>query len=155
MVTIVISGTPGTGKSELAKTLAKRRGWYRLDLSGHYGEISAGYDDKKQCYIVDIQKIKRIVAKIVKQHPHIIIDSHLAHLLPRKMVDVCIVVLCSDLGKLKRRLEKRNYSTKKVRENLDAEIFQVCLQEAREKKHKVITVDAAQRIDVPALMKKI
>ena len=44
------------------------------------------------------------------------------------------------LPALKKRLEARKYSEQKVRENLDAEIFDVCQQEALENGHKPIVV---------------
>ena len=70
----------------------------------------------------------------------IVIDSHLSHHLPKKLVSQCIVMRCS-LKTLVRRLQKKGYSKRKIRENLEAEIFEVCLQEARERGHaiKVIT----------------
>src|SRR3989344_3875530 len=126
---IAISGTPGTGKSTLAKILAKRLKFYRLDLSQYYSEIAVKYDTKKQCYIVDIQKVERLIKEKAKQYPNIIIDSHIAHLLPIKIVDICIVLVCPDLKKLKKRLERRKYSVTKIKENLEAEIFQVCLMD--------------------------
>lgn len=60
------------------------------------------------------------------------------------MVDMCIVLTCSDLKVLQQRLKKRKYSPQKIRENLDAEIFQVCLVEARERGQKVVVVDTAR-----------
>ena len=64
--------------------------------------------------------------KIKKTKNDIIIDSHLSHYLPRKYVDLCIVTKC-DIKVLKNRLKNKKYSKSKVRENLDAEIFDICL----------------------------
>lgn len=83
--------------------------------------------------------------KRLKESRGLVIDSHISHLLPKQMVDVCIVMICPDLKKLKRRLQQRGYSPKKVRENLDAEIFQVCLNEAKEGGHRVIVVEDGKR----------
>ena len=47
--------------------------------------------------------------------------------------------------KLEKRLQERKYSKKKIRENLDAEIYQICLNEAKEKKHKLIVFDTSKR----------
>ncbi|NQV91378.1 AAA family ATPase, partial [Candidatus Woesearchaeota archaeon] len=47
---IVISGTPGTGKTTWAKILAKKLKYARLDLHDHYKEISTGYNRRKQAY---------------------------------------------------------------------------------------------------------
>ena len=47
---------------------------------------------------------------------------------------------------IKKRLVKRKYSKEKIRENLDAEILDVCLVEALENKHKVKVVDTTNGI---------
>ena len=90
-----------------------------------------------------------------KSKDNLIIDSHIAHLLPTKMVDLCIVLTCSNLKKLEKRLVDRKYSTKKVRENLDAEIFQVCLLESREMGHKVIIVDTSTKYVLKPILNEI
>lgn len=141
MKVVVISGTPGVGKSVLAKGLV-RLGFVRLDVSKHYDEISIGYDKVKKCYDVDLKKFERLVKRL-NTSEKLVIDSHVAHLLPKKLVDLCIVLVCSDLKELEKRLVKRKYSKEKIKENLDAEIFQVCVVEAKEKGHKVVVVDVA------------
>ena len=72
-----------------------------------------------------------------------ILDSHLSHYLDKKYADLCVVVKC-DIAILKKRLEKRGYNKKKIRENLDAEIFYVCLVEAIELGHRVVVVDTSK-----------
>jgi adenylate kinase len=151
---IVITGTPGVGKTTLAKYVAKRLQYSRFDLHKFYPEISTGYDKKKKCYTVDVKKLEKIV-KREKSKSNLVIDSHIVHLLPKRLVNVCIVVVCSNLKKLQKRLKKRGYGKAKVRENLDAEIFQVCLQEAREQGHKVIVVDSGKMFRKRKLVKRL
>ena len=148
-VLIIISGSPGTGKSTLARSLAKKQGFERLNLHNYYRQISKGYDQKKQSHIIDYKKFEKLVREKKKQAAKgLIIDSHISHLLPKKKVDLCIVLTCSDLKTLEARLKKRKYSLKKIRENLDAEIFQVCLAEAEERKHKVLVFDTSKKINL-------
>ena len=149
---IIITGTPGTGKSTLAKALAKKYKLFRLDLHQHYRKVSLSYDPQKKCYDIDVNKLKKLVQKTIQEHPEgVIFDSHIAHLLPTKMIKVCIVLTCSNLKELQRRLKRRKYSKAKIKENLEAEIFQVCLEEAEEKGHKLIIVDAARHFSLPRI----
>ncbi|MEK6939022.1 MAG: AAA family ATPase [Nanoarchaeota archaeon] len=148
MKVIAITGTPGTGKSTLARKLAKEKGYFRLDLHQHYKEISLRYERKSKSYVIDEKKFLNLVKREIKKHAKekgIVIDTHISHYLPKKIVDKCIVVTCSNLKELERRLKKRKYSKAKIRENLDCEIFQVCLAEALERNHKVKVVDSCKR----------
>ena len=53
-----------------------------------------------------------------------------------------VIILKCELKKQKKRLEKRKDSKNKIRENLDAEIFDVCFEEAKELRHKVEVVES-------------
>ena len=53
-----------------------------------------------------------------------------------------------DIGELNKRLKKRKYSQAKIRENLQAEIFNICYNEAFEGKHKIITIDATKGFNI-------
>ena len=150
MKVISITGTPCTGKSTLTKYLEKKLGFKRLDLHRYYKQISTGYDYSKKCYDIDMKKLEKLVKE---KKDNLIVDSHISHLL--KKVDLCVVLTCSNLKKLEKRLKERKYSQKKIRENLDAEIFQVCLNEAKERKHKIIVIDTGKRFSKEELVKNI
>lgn len=155
-IVIAISGSPGVGKSTLAKHLTKKLGFDRLELHHHYKHISTHYDKKKRGYVVDYKKFEKLVKeKIKKAKKGLIVDSHISHLLPKKLVDLCIVLTCSDLKKLQRRLQLRKYLPKKIRENLDAEIFQVCLMEAKERKHKLLVFDTALKLNYRKILSEV
>lgn len=153
---IIITGTPGTGKTTLGKKLALLLKARRLDVSSHYQDLSAGLDKERRCWIIDGKKLLQLVKKEVKALPrgqYLIIDSHLAHHLPPSLVRVCIVLTCSTLKELKRRLQKRKYPAAKIRENLDAEIFQVCLTEAQERKHRIVVIDTGKKPAIGIIQK--
>ena len=141
----MITGTPGTGKTSLAKTLAKKLKIKYLNVNKVIQEykLREKYERKRQTYIVNEKKLSKILVRLIKEYKDLIIDSHLSHFIPKKHVDICIVTK-TDLKVLKKRLEKRKYSKAKVKENLDAEIFEICHTEAQDQGHNIILVDTTK-----------
>lgn len=153
---IVVSGTPGTGKTFIAKRLAKQLNYKYIDVNKvikSYNLI-VGYDRQRKCFIVDVDKLTKALTEIIKSMSGVIIDSHLSHYLNPSYVDLCIITKC-DLKELKRRLEKRGYSEEKVRENLDAEIFDICFIEAKELGHNILVIDTTKSINIKNISKRI
>ncbi|MBW2976314.1 AAA family ATPase [Candidatus Woesearchaeota archaeon] len=192
MKTLIVTGTPGTGKTTLSKELAKKLNLYYVDVNKVVKKynVSEGYDLKRKTKVIDVNKLSRAlvkeintykntmkstikkysinkktnnIKKIIKKNKNynfknikqgVIIDSHLSHYLPNKYADLCIVTKCG-LKELEKRLKKKKYSEGKVRENLDAEIFDVCLNEAKEYKHGVIVVDTTKGIAIDKISDSI
>ena len=150
---IVVTGTPGVGKSVIAKNLAKKLKFNYININKFVkdNKVYERYDNKRKCYVVEVKKLNKALIK--KINNNIIIDGHLSHYLNKKYVNWCVVVKC-DLKLLKKRLEKRKYNKEKIRENLDSEIFDVCLSEARELQDKIIVVDGAKIKDISRFFKK-
>ncbi|WFD18109.1 adenylate kinase [Malassezia caprae] len=61
----------------------------------------------------------------------LVLDWHTCEAWPERWVDLVLVLRC-DHQRLWTRLEKRNYSDKKIAENNEAEIMGVVMEEARE-----------------------
>lgn len=147
---IVITGTPGTGKSTIAKKLSILLDYAYLDGLKliKTAKLAEKYDKRRKTAVVDPSLFTHAVLKVrdseaKKGSKGLIVDSHLSHFLPPKAVSACIVLSCS-LPELERRLSKRGYSKAKIRENLDAEIFDTILVEAKESGHKIIRFDATK-----------
>ncbi len=145
---IIVSGSVGAGKTTFAMKLAHKIKGIYVDVNSLVDEhgLSEGYDKKRKSKIVDIDRLNKVLIEMIKKsEKKLIIDGHLSHFLPAKYVERCYIVKC-DLRELNKRLEKRGYSKSKIRENLDAEIFDVCLVEAGEMGHKIEVVDASKAI---------
>jgi len=135
---IIVTGSVGTGKTTFAKKLAEKLNYKYIDVNKIISEknLEEGYDKKKKCKIIDTDKLNKVLIDMIKKDTNLVIDSHLSHYLPKKYVEKCYVTKCN-LKELEKRLKKRKYSKEKIRENLDAEIFDVCLTEAKEQGHDI------------------
>ena len=148
---IVVTGTPGTGKTKLSKKLAIDYNLVYMDVSAliKKNALHEGYDRSLKTYLVNVNRlVDFLIDLITRSKKRLIIDSHLSHYIPKRYVKKCFVTTC-DLPALKRRLIRRKYSKKKIQENLDAEIFQVCYVEAVVNKHNVKRVDTTKGLKVP------
>ena len=155
MKTVIVTGTPGTGKTTIAKKLAKSLGYHYIDVNKliSKNKLSEGYDKKRKTRVVDTQKLNRFLIECInqlktnKRIKGLVIDSHFSHYMPKKYVNLVIVTKC-DINELNKRLKKRKYSKNKIRENLQAEIFDVCRNEALLGKHKVSVIDTTKGFNI-------
>ena len=154
---ILITGTPGTGKSSLAQQLVSSCGLTRIDTGALVKEkgLHSGYDAEFDTYTLDedkVMKFKREIAfMLFKQlcdtlepmlaQGGVVLESHSCDFFPERWFDL-VACLRTDNSILYDRLtvrcysfhrlfdEFRGYSQKKLSENMECEIMQVCLDEA-------------------------
>ncbi len=166
MKVVAVSGVPGTGKTALSKKLAKKLNFYYLDVNKLIirHNLSEGYDKKRKTRIVGIDRLNKFLINYIKQFKKItkknekynglIIDSHLSHYIPRKYVDLCVITKCG-IKELNKRLKKKKFNKDKIKENLQAEIFGICHNEALERKHSVFVVDTTKGFNISAIAGKV
>ncbi len=147
MVVIAICGSPGTGKTTIANYF-KEYGFYVLNISQFIidNELYIGYDAKRDSYIIDetlfLTRIKEFIAN--NSDKNIVIEGIGAEILPKDLIDYCIVLTC-DIRVLKKRLESKGYNKRKIEENLEAEKFSEILIDAMENfGEKVLTFDTSK-----------
>lgn len=140
---IIITGTPGTGKSSHCEELATKTGLHHLSINDvvkkhNIGEASDDPDDPN-LQIVDEDRLLDCVENDLEEGGQII-DWHACDLFPPSMIDLVCVIRC-DNQLLYDRLSARGYTGKKLEENMDCEIMEVLLNEAREAYDEEIVVE--------------
>ncbi|KAG9001860.1 factor activating pos9, partial [Tulasnella sp. 427] len=151
---IVITGTPGTGKSTHAQLLVDSSPvpLRHLNVSEIAKEkkLYENYDQEWQTYIVDEDKARTLTHH--RAHPQrltlcLALESRSSTNSSRSPPQAdssstgTLVVLRCDHTLLWDRLEKRGYSLKKIQENNESEIMQTVLDEARESYAEEIVVE--------------
>lgn len=154
MTIIVITGTPGTGKTYFSKRLANIINYKYVPINdivikeGLYGK----YDKQRESYIINLRAAKKYVLDNYSRGDFIF-DSHIAHLIvDKKLLKICVVLRCSPY-ELMRRLKEKGYSDKKILENVQAEILDVIYNEAIASygEDKVIQIDVTDKLDEKVL----
>ena len=140
---IYVTGTPGTGKTEVATLLAKRLKGKHINL----GRIclEKGYVKKSnqtaKSPIINLNKITQHVKQIIsKKSQPLIFDAHFTVKIPRRLKPIFIVLRCEPTELLKRLTQKR-FNKKKKYENVWAEILDFCLQETLAFSDSVYEID--------------
>ncbi len=143
---ILVTGTPGTGKSTLAKELAKKLNYELIDIGKiESAEFIEGKEENEK--IINVTKMCKFIKEREKESENgLVVDSHLSHYCNNKDVLVCFVLRCepSELGK---RLSERGYNKTKIKENLEAEAMDLILQEALQNKQPVHEIDTTRQSD--------
>jgi adenylate kinase len=131
---IVVTGTPGTGKTTFARMLTRElRGEY-LSLGKYITKhrLFSGRDKKRRTKVVDITRTSSRMQQFA--HPNVrplVVDSHHPEgIVPNNVTAVVFVLRC-DPAILKRRLRRKKWSPEKIRENLMAEVLDSCYITAR------------------------
>lgn len=138
---ILISGTPGTGKSTILNDLKKLYSSINvLNISDlvKMENLHDGYDSEFDTYIINDRKTRKRLIKLIPQlsvSGPVLIECHSCGLFDKdeleNLVTKVLVLTCSTES-LHDRLELRGYSKKKIGENLECEIMRVCAEEAGE-----------------------
>ncbi|KAI0757120.1 P-loop containing nucleoside triphosphate hydrolase protein [Daedaleopsis nitida] len=149
---IIITGTPGTGKTTHAELLAQESPipLKHINVGDIVKEknLYEEYDEEWQSYTVDEDKLLDELEPLASEGG-IILDWHTCEIFPERWADLVVVLRC-DHTKLWNRLEQRHalhpsrhsgYALKKIQENNEAEIMEVVLDEARSSYAQEIVVE--------------
>lgn len=128
----LIGGTPGTGKTEVAKILGTRLKRRVIAL----GDIADGnncireHDSNRDTGIIDEDCLVEAIMTLLDEcKDDIIIEGHYIDLVPSRLVEK-VFILRTHPDDLKNRFTQRDYKDDKIHENLESEIFGVCQLDA-------------------------
>jgi adenylate kinase len=137
---IVITGTPGTGKTTIAKELGKQLRLPVIHINDYVKKHKLVLRKTDHTLMVDTKKLKK---RLEKENG--IIEGHLAceFGLPRTRV----IVLRRHPRLLQKYYKKKRYSKQKQRDNLECEALDYCsiLAEKNYRKRNVFDIDTSKR----------
>ena len=146
---VVVTGTPGTGKTALTKLLLEQ-GYSIIEIGKVVKEegLYDFFDEETGSYVVDDDTLNNYLIEKIQTYEQdlpLIIEGHVAQL-PPSYVSHCIVLRCS-VRNLRQRLVERDYDEPKIDENVEAEIMEVILTDMLhlygEDKESVLSTDGA------------
>lgn len=147
---IIITGTPGVGKTTISQALAKRLNGTHINVSTlvQQEHLIEGRDEQRDTVIVDSLRLSHRLQQIIaRQTETIILDTHYTSDSLAQLDITLVVVIRLDPDELKKRLHARKYNEKKIFENVAAEILDVCLLDVIQhfEKHLVTEINATNR----------
>ena len=121
----LLSGTPGTGKTTVAKILEDRN-FFIISIGDFVIKYNLfdGEDKKRNTKIINENKINTFFSKYLNDSnisKPLIFESHYADIIEIPC-ELAIILRCHPKI-LEKRLQSRNYSPEKIRENVQAELL--------------------------------
>ncbi|HUX99878.1 MAG TPA: adenylate kinase family protein [Candidatus Deferrimicrobium sp.] len=156
---ILISGTPGTGKTVIANVLKDLVSAEYINLTEIVlkNKFIIETDKKRKTEVVDFKKLIPFLKKIIDSAPNknIIIDGHFADIVPDSITSI-VIILRTDPRVLEKRLIEKQFPPPKIQENLQSEILGSCTQFAMKNhdRNKIYEIDTST-LPIEAIIKKI
>jgi adenylate kinase len=144
---ILITGTPGVGKTTVAKQLAEALDALYVNLTNlaQTNDLVSDEDKERKTAIIDERKMRQKISEMLStiDKSAVVIDGHYAAAVVPKHYVTKAFVLRRNPVELHTLMQKSGFSGAKLWENLASEILDSCLIEAvREQgEHKVCELD--------------
>ncbi len=141
---IIITGTPGTGKTSIARQLSKKEKIEIYDCKKLIEKINAFKINDDGEMEVLMPKFRNALKKWLLKKEDWIIESHL--LCEIKLDADFIFVLRCNKKNLEKRLKKRKYNLKKIEDNILVELLDYCYLKSKKNLYgKIFEVDTSEK----------
>ena len=126
---LIVSGTPGTGKTTVSQNLLNNFKSKVISLNelAISEKLIIKYDIDRETSVINEKKLVRYVIKLIERYnkldlEYLIIESHFSDIVPSQYINYVIILRC-DPDELCVRLKERGYKKEKIRENVQSEIL--------------------------------
>jgi len=130
---MIITGTPGTGKTTLSRALAKALGARYINLTQFVSKrkLYSRIDRERRTKIMDVARTRSSLTRELRaMSGPVVVDAHAPEgIVPGRMVRQVFVLRCHPKV-LEARLRAKKWKANKIRENVLAEIVDSCLTAA-------------------------
>jgi adenylate kinase len=158
MSVILVGGSPGTGKTKVAKILGSKLSVDVIalgELADESGCITAEDKARNTGIINEDCLVDALVELTSDKSNRLVIEGHYIDLVPSYTVQ-WVFILRTHPENLRNRLSDRKYSIEKVNENVEAEVMGVCQMDALDAfgEEKVFEIDTTD-LSAPQTAEKI
>ena len=126
---ILLSGTPGVGKTTISKLL-QSKGYSVLNFNDFVIQhgLYFGYDFSRESVIIDEEILESKIREELEQLEDLLfIEGHTSEIVPKEFVKFAFILRCNPSILRERLTLSRDYSLDKITENVQAEIMDECL----------------------------
>jgi adenylate kinase len=151
---LLITGTPGTGKTTVSKQLAAKLGYaYLNEMDFSVKNQIGAWDTTENELVVPLDKLETALEKELKKQKKTVLEGHLLCEITLP-VDL-VIVLTVNPELLETRLETKQYKAEKLMDNLFCEGIEYCKKHAERNYSKARVVAIKNEKDINETLSNI